>query len=109
MVSEDALEELRLLCPEAKVMSEAGLDYVLLPGLKLSTGTETLVVDGLLCPQPRDGYMTRLFLSQQIHGKGNNWKPHQILDKTWYTPSWNNVSSDLRLAQMLVEHLRAYR
>ncbi len=109
MVSEDALAELRVLCPEAKVMSEAGFDYVFLPGLRLPLGAEPPIVDGLLCPQARDNYPTRLFLSEQVWGKGNNWVPHRILDRTWHTPSWGNVSSDLRLAQILVEHLRAYR
>lgn len=109
MDSGDALEELRMLCPEAKVLSEAGLDFILLPGLRLSTGTETLVVDGLLCPHSRDGYATRLFLSQQIQGKGSNWSQHRILDRSWHTWSWNNVSSELRLAQILAEHLRALR
>jgi hypothetical protein len=86
-------------------MTEAGFRYIYLPGLKV--GTETM--DALLCPQPKDGYLTRLFLERPVRGKGNNWSSHRILDRTWHTWSWNHVSADQRPAQILVEHLQGLR
>ena len=103
------LQELQLLCTGATVMHESGLEYVYLPKLKLPADCMPPVADGLLCLQARDGYPTRLFLSVQVQNKGNNWKSHQILDRTWYACSWNYVSAEMRPAQILAEHLRAFR
>lgn len=100
------LEELKRVCPEAKEMPEGGISFVLLPGLIVS-GQGSL--DALLCPQQRDGYPTRLFLSRQIPGKGNNWSTHRILDRTWHTWSWTGVGQELRLAEILAAHLNALR
>lgn len=109
MLSEDLLTELATICGGAKEMAEGGYTFVYLPGLKIRTGEHIVSRDGLLCLQPRDGYPTRLFLSEQMQARGSNWTTHRIVDKTWYTWSWNYVSSDLRPAQVLAEHLRALR
>jgi len=111
MVAADALEELRGFCPDAKVMQEAGLEYVLLPRLKLPAGCQPNVIDALLCLSARDGYPTRLFLAQAYAGRGatNNWQTFRILDQTWHCWSWKDVPSTLRPAQAVAEHLRALR
>jgi hypothetical protein len=109
MLSEELLTELRAICEGAKEMAEGGYAFVYLPGLKIRTGEHIVTQDALLCLQVRDGYPTRLFLCQQIQGRGNNWTMHRIVDRTWYTWSWNYVSSALRPAQVLAEHLRALR
>ena len=89
----EQLEELRRICPDAKDIAESGVTFVLLPGLVVP-GQGSL--DGLLCPQQRDGYPTRLLLSRQILGKGNNWTLHRILDRTWHAWSWTGAGADLR-------------
>ena len=109
MLSDELLAELMTICDGAKEMAEGGYSFVYLPGLKIRTGENTVSQDALLCLQPRDGYPTRLFLSQQIQGRGNNWTTHRIVDRTWHSWSWNYVGSDLRPAQVLAEHLRALR
>jgi len=109
MLAEDSLAELKLICGDAHEMPEGGYVFVFLPGLKIYTGNQTISLDALLCLQAKDGYPTRLFLSQQVPGRGNNWTQHRILDKAWHTWSWNGVGSDLRPAQVLAEHLRALR
>src|SRR5205807_2229068 len=86
VISEDAMSELRAICAGAQEMIEAAITYVYLPQLRLSCAPAPL--DALLCIQQHSGYATRLFLSAQIQGKGNNWSSHQILGKTWYTWSW---------------------
>jgi hypothetical protein len=109
MVPPEQMEELRAICPDAREMSEAGLPYVHLPGLRLPEHSNPPQADGLLSLQGREGYPTRLFVSRQVIGKGNNWNTFRILDKTWFACSWNNVSSSLRPAEILAEHLRAFR
>ena len=109
MPAQDQIDELKLLCPEARAAVEAGQDYVLLPDLKLPPGTSPAVVDGLLCPSQHTGYTTRLFLSAEVAGKGANWKTFRILDRNWYSPSWQGIASDLRLMEMVIGHLEVYR
>lgn len=89
-------------------MLEGGYTYVFLPQLKIVHGNGILIRDALLCPQERDGYKNRLFLSEPVPGRGNNWSSHQILDKNWFTWSWNHVPAD-RLAVILAQHLTALR
>ena len=62
----ESLAELQGLCPDAVEMPEGCYRYVYLPGLKVRSGEQVLVLDVLLCPQPKDGYSSRLYLSQQI-------------------------------------------
>ena len=108
-VSEEDLKEIRELCPGAEFMTEGGVAYIFLPGLKIPVGdTETLIRDGLLCLQSHSNYPTRLFLSEPIPGKGANWKVHRILERTWHTWSWKDVVPD-RPAVVLAQHLRAFQ
>jgi hypothetical protein len=102
---EQDLQGLHPFSTSPKVCHEAGRDFIFLPGLKVCGRT----VDGLLCPAELHGYTTRLLLSEQISGRGQNWKSFSIVGRTWYTPSWQNVPASLPLAQMLVAHLVMYR
>jgi hypothetical protein len=102
----DGLEEMRCLCADARYVSEGSNTYVYIPSLKLCNGR---MVQALLCLTARDGYTTRLFLSEPIAGKGANWTTHRILDKTWHTWSWNQVLADQRPIEILADHLRALR
>ena len=104
---EDEMEDLRRICPGATEMTEAGTQYVLLPSMKHPTAGGN--IDALLCPQQHGGYTTRLFLSEKIPQKGNNWSTHTILSRAWHTWSWNNVPADQRLAEILAQHMRAFR
>jgi hypothetical protein len=106
--SAEEMEELRLMCPGAREMQEGGITYVFLPELKHPCAPG--VIDALLCPQQHTtGYTTRLFLSAVVPGKCTNWSTHSILSRTWHTWSWNNVLASQRLAEILVQHLRALR
>jgi hypothetical protein len=104
------------ICPRARQVAEAGQEMVLLPGLKVSLGSEIRVMDGLLCPFSHSNYSTRLFLSESLHAErpmigphAANWSTHILLGQAWHTWSWNNVPAHLPLAQMLVAHLEALR
>jgi hypothetical protein len=107
MVDEAAMGELRTICPGAQEIIEAGITYIRLLELKLPCAPG--VVEALLCIQQHGGYTTRLFLAQQVPGKGSNWTCHQIFGRSWYTWSWNNVPANLRPAEILAGHLRAFR
>ncbi len=109
MVAALDLQEIQLVCTGAYVLQESSLEYIFLPKLKLRAGCTPAEVDALLCLQTRDGYPTRLFLSAPVQGKGNNWTVHQILGRAWHVCSWNYVNSTLRPAEILAEHLRAFR
>lgn len=106
-VSDVQLNELQVIAPGATIVEEAGVSYVYMPCLKLPPGCEPQEVEGLLRPGAGpDGYTSRLFLSHQFLEKGRNWTQHRILEKTWFTFSFNGVPSDTRLIEMLVNHRR---
>lgn len=101
------LRQLQVVAPDARPVVEAGVTYVYLPALKLPLGCEPPEVEGLLRPSAGpDGYATRLFLSSPFLQKGQNWTVHRILDKTWHAFSYNGVPSDLRLIEILANHLK---
>lgn len=110
-LSDEALTELRAVCPGAVPMDEGGITYVYLPSLRLPTGRSPSEVEGLLRPQAsgNDNYSTRLYLSAQFPERGQNWTQHRILDKSWHTFSFNNVPATLRPVEILANHLEVLR
>jgi hypothetical protein len=109
MINPEYFQELQGIYPGAKIIPEAGVDFIYIPKLVLPEGCQPAEVEALLCPQTRDGYTTRLFLSAPVAGKGTNWTQHRIADRTWHTWSWQNVHANQRLVQILLGHLRAMR
>jgi len=107
-IVEGELEDLRIGWPDARAMSEGGYSYVHLPVLKIPHDNAIIIREALFCPQQRDGYPNRLFLSEPVAGRGGNWIAHRILDKTWHTWSWNYVPAG-RLTVMLAQHVAALR
>lgn len=107
-MNSEALAEVQALCPNAAEMTEAGLSYISLPGLRVFSNGTSQTVDALLCLQQYCGYTTKLFLSQQVTGKVG-WSAYVIMGRTWYSWSWQNVPAHLRPAEILISHLRALR
>jgi len=111
MVAEEHVEELRSLCPNAKQVTEGGIDYVLLPALKLPAGCNPGVVDCLLSLGARDGYDNRLFFAQVVASpQARNWNGQniRILEQNWFAYSWR-VPGGLRPIETLIAHLQALR
>lgn len=108
--NEAQLDELKLIAPNLSSSQEGGYNYILIEKLVLPSGCNPPVVDALLCPEPREGYQSRLFLSEQITGcPGRNWNGRiRVLNKNWYAISWQ-VPNGLRLAEALLIHLKAFR
>ena len=105
------LEELKSLHPAAEVVQEAGVDLVRLPGLRLPSGCAPSVVDALLHPTSRDGYPSRLFVSQQVTPcRARNWAGAVLLGTNWQVYSWKrDNAAPLSLIQKLAFHLDAFR
>lgn len=103
---EDELAELRLFCGVVTEFREGDKRYFLLERVTLPAGCSPAATEALLCPHERDGYQTRLFLTQPVNGRGANWTVHRILDRNWHTWSWKGISQEQRLAQILRGHLR---
>lgn len=108
-IDQKQLSEVATLVPGARVMPDGGIDYIFLPGLRVSVGDEERVLDALLCPVQHGGYTTRLFLEEPIPQRGQNWTTHNILSRLWHTWSWNNVPANLSPMQILSAHVGALR
>jgi hypothetical protein len=107
----EELDELRQIAPNVSVSTEGGYTYLYIQELALPEGCEPEHADVLLCPSPKDGYQTRLFFSSKIKGCGpqRNWNGNiRALEKNWFAISWC-TSPGLRLAEMLLVHLKALR
>ena len=110
MISDDKINGIREIYPNAQTMAEAGIDFIYIPAITISTSKGQRTLNALLCPMAHPtGYMTRLFLSEPCEGCGQsaNWNTFRILERQWHSWSWQNVPASLTPAQILAAHLRA--
>lgn len=110
--SEDEVDELRRLHGDVQTADEGGCTYFLIVGLPLPEGCNPTRVDALLCPTPRDGYPSRLFLAERPSSRSSlNWNGQvRLLERNWFAYSWKITASErLRLAQIVQIHLRGLR
>ena len=107
MSSPEDLAEIQQVCAGAIYKTEGGQKFVFLPALIVRTGDNTFTRDALLTLRAHSSYASRLFLSEQIPGRGGTYQTHTVLGRTWCTPSWKNVRRG-RPIEMLMQHLKAY-
>ncbi len=110
MLPQDQIDELKGIYPGLSLIAETGVDYLLISNLVLPKGCVPEKVDVILCPTARDGYSSRLFLSQQVQGpRPLNWNANgvRIGERNWHAFSWRIGASARRLAQMVSSHLTA--
>ena len=69
MIDQSHLEELKQACGDVSVVTEGGVDLVLIPRLVLPEGCPPRETSALLCTGQHGGYTTRLFLATIIRGK----------------------------------------
>jgi len=110
----DAPSQLKLLqslCRGAELWTEGGVPVAFLPGLTVSKeGSGSRVVDALLWPHARDGYDTRLYLSEQIPWSiGGAWKQCVVQGRAWHACSWGPIPATLPWIEILANHLRAFQ
>ena len=103
---DDQIRELARLFPGVQQAVEGGVTFFQIPQLNLPAGCTPERVDALLCPRPRDGYPSRLFLAEQVRSR--SWSTARILERNWYMVSWR-TREGLRLAQMVLAHLDAFK
>jgi len=113
MISPEQLGALKNLYPEILLGEEGGAELLLIKDIRLPKDCDPAIVSALLCPAPRDGYESRLFLDTKIvhKGQGQNWNPNTgsvILGKQWWAVSWKTAKGQT-LLQMLLDHLRAFQ
>lgn len=112
MVEGNNLKILKGAFPDLALGTESGTEFILIRGLALPEGCNPGKLDALLCPTPRDGYPSRLYLEQKIShpGLGTNWNANgvQILGRSWWAVSWKVETSDSPLS-ILLNHLRAFK
>lgn len=108
--NENDIAELKLISPDLSFAQEGGSQFILIKGLLLPSGCNPQRVDALLCPNPREGYNSRLYFSEKISGcPDRNWNGNlRVLEKNWCAISWQ-VPPGLRLAEALLVHLNAFR
>lgn len=105
---QDQIDELKKIFPEVSIYEEGGYTFFLIPNFELPKGCIPEKTDVLLCPMQRDGYSSRLFFSEKVQScKTLNWNANgvRILERNWYAFSWR-VQPNLRIAQMIVSHIR---
>ena len=108
------VEELKRCYPEPKLLEDGGVDFILISPLHLPPGCNPGLVDGLLCPSPRDGYTSRLFVSAKVvhKGPGQNWSPQDgvvLVSRRWWAVSWKTNQDKLTLLGMVMAHLDAFK
>ena len=112
MVDPSQVGALKRVFPNLELGKESETEFIVIRNLLLPDGCVPEQVDALLCPTPRDGYPSRLFLSQKVdhRGKGTNWNAAgvRILGRQWWAVSWKNREGQT-LLEMVQDHLRAYR
>lgn len=107
---ENQIEELKKIVPSISYAEEGGYTYILLENLNLPEGCVPSGINALLCPSPREGYASRLFFESMITVcPQRNWNGRiRVLERNWFAISWQ-VPSNLRLAEILLVHLKALR
>ena len=107
----EEIEELKRYCTKLSLLTEVGVSFLFMEGLRLPAGCEPSVCDGLLCPVPKDGYPSRLYLSTQVTSPyTRNWNVNnvRIVGKNWFAFSWKVELINPTLAQLLVAHLAGF-
>jgi hypothetical protein len=105
------IEELKAIAPSLRAADEGGYSFILIEKLKMPANCKPPEVDALLCPMLKDGYQSRLYLSEKLAGcnAALNWNATvRILGRTWYGISWQTPAG-LKLKEMLLVHLKAFK
>tara|TARA_R110002124_G_scaffold149259_5_gene315359 strand:- start:9402 stop:9752 length:351 start_codon:yes stop_codon:yes gene_type:complete len=109
-VNSDWIERLRKVYPELEVLKEGGFSYIFIKDLILPDGVIPEKLDALLCIDRRDGYDSRLYVSEKIKecDPSRNWNGNIVLmDKNWFAVSWK-TQQGLTYIEMLMVHLKAF-
>ncbi len=104
---EAELIQLQSLHRPAQLLKECGNPVAFLPGFAFRAAGRIETMDLLLVPWNHSGYMTRLFFERALTHRGQNWQSHPVIERTWWTPSYNHVAPTLPWREMLCAPLRS--
>jgi len=107
----EQIEDLKRYCKKLSAVTEGGVTFLYLEGLRLPAGCQPAECDALLCPEPKDGYPSRLYFSSQIQGPyTRNWNVSnaRIVERNWFAFSWRVEMANPTLSQLLIGHLNGF-
>jgi hypothetical protein len=105
------IAELKRYCKKVSSLTEGGVTFLELEGLRLPAGCSPEVCDAVLCPVDREGYPSRLYFAVQVTFPfARNWNVTnaRIGERNWYAFSWKVRLVSPTLAQLLVAHLTGF-
>ncbi len=108
---QEQIDELKAYCMKLKSLVEGDVTFFLLEGLRLPAVCKPNTCDGLLCPVAREGYASRLYLSEKIscpYDRNWNVSNARIGERNWFAFSWKVERANPTLAQVLIEHLSGF-
>src|SRR5437868_5653816 len=108
--SKELIDELKRYCDKLSLLTECGVDYFHMEGLRLPTGCSPESCDAMFCPKTgQNDYPSRLFLSQQVVGAyDRNWNSSALIgDKNWVAFSWK-VPAELSPIEAFKSHLSGF-
>jgi hypothetical protein len=104
-------DELKRYCTKLSVLTEGGVSFLLLEGLRLPAGCQPSMCDALLCPVAKDGYPSRLYFSVQVtsvYTRNWNCSNARIGERNWVAFSWKVDQQNPTLPQLLIAHLNGF-
>lgn len=107
----EQVEELKRYCQKLSAITEGGVTYLYLEGLRLPPGCQPPECDALLCPEPKDGYPSRMYFSSQIQSPyTRNWNVSnaRIVERNWFAFSWRVELANPTLPRLLIAHLNGF-
>lgn len=108
-MSSEQFKNVRAAYPAAELWNEGQQPVVHVPSVSIRSQGGTIVRNILLWPAMREGYASRLFVSEPIHApKAKNWNVFSIAGRSWHACSWNDVNAGLPWLEMILAHLRAF-
>lgn len=106
MSTEREIAAVKMMHAAARLLTEGGRPVVFLPGFSFRAAAKDQKMDLLLVPWEHSGYVTRLFFERPITERGQNWTQHYLIDRNWWTPSYNGVIATLPWREILCAHIR---
>jgi len=107
MLPEAQLAPIIGLCANAQLVDESGRKVIFLPSMTFQAGTNDETQDLLFVPFHHSGYDSRLFFSKSVNsGVAKNWTQHNLLNRTWWSPSYR-VDTSLSWRDQILQHIKA--
>ena len=106
MAPDEHLSLIINLCAGARLVNETGQKVVFLPSMTFQAGSGEETQDLLFVPFRHSGYNSRLFFTRKINtGVARNWTEHNLLNRSWWSPSYS-VDTSLSWRDQILQHIK---